>query len=349
MHLVIREKLLATSVQDVLLPSVRPLRSLYSLSAEVAHGEIAHETSAHVPALATIPAAVAETVTGSYECLSCARFVMPNSPLFVPPFWERWHHLDPGMAIPLNGTVDYNLNRRARERRAPPQSSWLAEGRPPTLDQRIWLALSARSRKAHQNAHRSDGLVAGRRDCGDHDELWPEDRRRRRQDNEDRGYQYWSSGSGSSSEDEEWSPRRTRRTGTAAGASSAASKQPRRKDVDVQGVTVPPTLVIGGHGPLGLDFRFCTLCAAAHLGMETTLRDLTLATIERGDRDGGERLAMWSCRCWVCKEERWSRGDWETQDFTDPEAAERSVMMTGGGERVLRWFRRKEEVHPRPQ
>lgn len=276
---------LLTHPAAAFVPSGTRLPSLFSLSAELAHLHLSADEWEGNAALATLPLQLSDAITDSYHCLSCGRFVLPTSPLFVGPFWERWHHLDPGVSLPRTEAVQANVTTRRRQPRAGPSEDAAhmpddrdphspPDGRrPATLDQRIWLALLARP--------------------------FPD-------------------------------IRDPRSPSTAEGVSTQrrpAAAKPRE--------SFPPTLVIGGRRPLGRGYRFCALCAACHLEMETILREMVLAAVEEGEEGVGERIVQWRCRCFVCEEERRVRNEREEghEDGT-----------THATSSVLRWYRRKDPV-----
>lgn len=99
------------------------------------------------------------------------------------------------------------------------------------------------------------------------------------------------------------------------------------------------TFVIGGRGPHGVGFRFCSLCAASHLGV----RDAVLANIapaalgvSEGYEDGGaDVVASWTCECEMCEEERRVRGT-ASEEVEEDNVDERR--------KVVRWLRRYDAV-----
>lgn len=311
---------------DRLLPSLVPASAstLAGLSAQLLQSlNLDSLTEPASPgALASVPSHLRALVEASYTCVSCSRFILNESELHVPPFWERVHHLDPGISIPSRLPPQAGPRSSSHASSSPPVSStpYIIDlvspaERPATLEQRLLLTLLARldapappSRPrplAHRRASSSTSL---------------------------------SSLASSSI---------ARRAG-AADTSSIA-----RRPAD-SGPPVLPTLVMGGCGPYGRDYRFCALCAAAHLGLEAELKAVALDRFRALDpfenREEGEwdyeeereqlhRLSTWTCMCEVCKEERRMREQGEEGN----EKGDAKVAASKA--KVLRWLRRKERLH----
>ncbi|GAA5821879.1 hypothetical protein JCM11251_004757 [Rhodosporidiobolus azoricus] len=239
--------------------------------------------------LAHLPQHLRNVVLSSYTCASCRRFILAGTPLHVLPFSERIHHLDPGISLPTRVP--------AAPSTTPPLSSGSSSAlfahpyaeRPATVEQRILLALLARL-----------------------DARPPPPPR----------------------------PSTMRRTSSSTSLSSLAStsttsngpprRRPTRRERDWEnGKAVLPTLVIGGEGDQGDGYRFCALCAAAHLGLEAELQEVG---------------AQWQCRCCVCVEERRIRGGNPVDEsHRDGEETEDGEVRKSKA-RVMRWLRRKERL-----
>ncbi|BGP23745.1 leucine-rich repeat containing protein [Rhodotorula toruloides] len=302
---------------DRLLPSCVPASetSLAGLSAQLLQtlnlGAAADGGSAS--AFASIPPHLRDLVEGSYTCISCTRFISNESDLYVPPFWERVHHLDPGISIPSR-LPPHSARPRSSSSHAsssPPLSSSTemleppflngnssAAERPATLEQRLLLTLLARLDAPTPPTH----------------------------------------------------PRALahRRASSSTSLSSLASATiARRPALSENSPPVLPTLVMGGSGPYGRDYRFCALCAAAHLGLDVELKAVALERFKALDpsersyeEERGEvlRLSTWVCTCVVCKEERRMRSQIE-------EAIEEGdAKVAASRAKVLRWLRRKERL-----
>ncbi|EGU12836.1 Serine/arginine repetitive matrix protein 2 [Rhodotorula toruloides ATCC 204091] len=295
---------------DRLLPSSTPTSasSLADLSAQLLQSlnlDGPTESGSH-SALANIPSHLRDLVEASYTCISCSRFIPNESDLHVPPFWERVHHLVPGISIPSRLPPQSARPRSS----SPPLSATpdildlsddsLAAERPATLSQRLLLTLLARLDAPTPPSHPR--------------------------------------------------PLAHRRASSSTSLSSIASAIiARRPALADNGPPVLPTLVMGGSGPYGRDYRFCALCASAHLGLDAELKAVALERFKTLDpferRQEGEksyeeereelhRLSSWVCMCEVCKEERRMREQSEEDDTK--EAASKA--------KVLRWLRRKERL-----
>ncbi|BGP14965.1 hypothetical protein JCM10213v2_002920 [Rhodosporidiobolus nylandii] len=127
-----------------------------------------------------------------------------------------------------------------------------------------------------------------------------------------------------------------RRTSSSASLSSLAStsttsngpprRRPTRRERDWEnGKAVLPTLVIGGAGEQSEGYRFCVLCAAAHLGLETELE---------------EKGVQWECVCVVCVEERRVREGAPAPERDEGQGGE----VARSKAKVMRWLRRKERI-----
>lgn len=293
--------------------------------------------------LALLPPHLADLVESSYTCASCSRFLTPSSPLFVPTFYERVHHLDPGISIPSRlppalhvpapppalapqPALDSPLATPPRSNTPAPATRGLtAAERPATLEQRLLLALLAR-------------LDAP-------------------------------------------PPPPPPPSSTARRTSSFSSSLLRPAPLPSAAAGTLPTLVIGGSGAHGRGWRFCALCAGAHLGVledALALREAhagveVWALGEEEERGGGEgdgwarweQARRWSCECVVCVEERRVRsGEEEREGRGGPGAgdgaretlqqqqnrgaregeAEREAAPSAARAKVLRWYRRKEKL-----
>ncbi|GAA6014765.1 hypothetical protein JCM10207_006933 [Rhodosporidiobolus poonsookiae] len=278
----LREQILWTPPANLLPSSSDALRPLLSISTELTR-DLIHSSPADSPdrpLLSSLPSHLQNFVLASYACTSCHYFVFSTSHLYVPPFHERVHHLDPGISIPSRLPPPVPSPHPSHNGLALPSAP---TERLATLEQRVLLALLARL-----------------------DARPPPP-----------------------------PPPPMRRSASSASLSSLAStsttsngpprRRPTRRERDWEaGKAVLPTLVIGGDGPHGDGYRFCALCAAAHLGLDDELR---------------ARGVAWECRCVVCVEERRVReGDPVEEDGRPEGEAERSKV------KVMRWLRRKERA-----
>ncbi|GAA5990895.1 hypothetical protein JCM11641_002874 [Rhodosporidiobolus odoratus] len=240
---------------------------------------------------AILPSHLSDLVLSSYECASCMRFILANNPLHVPPFLERVHHLDPGIALPSRvppppaRSASPPLN--ANGNRTPPMAPSYAE-RPATIEQRVLLALIARIDARPPPPPRRPSL---------------------------------------------------RRASSTTSLSSLAStsttsngpprRRPTRRERDWQnGKAIIPTLVVGGAGEQGDGYRFCVPCAAAHLGLDA---ELAAAGLE------------WTCRCFVCSEEKRVR-EGEPAPEEEKQSLNGHAAVQQSKAKVMRWLRRKERM-----
>ncbi|GAA6009091.1 leucine-rich repeat domain-containing protein [Rhodotorula paludigena] len=313
----------------------------YSPTGAPVDGTIRPDANTELP-LALLPPHLADLVESSYTCASCIRFLTPSSPLFVPTFYERVHHLDPGISIPSRlppalhapapppalapqPALDSPLATPPRSNTPAPATRGLtAAERPATLEQRLLLALLARL-------------------------------------------------------DAPPPPPPPPPSATARRTSSFSSSLLRPASAPSAAAGTLPTLVIGGSGAHGRGWRFCALCAGAHLGVledALALREAH-AGVEvwalGGEEEGGgkedgwarwERVRRWSCECIVCVEERRVRSGEEREGRGGPGAgdgaketwqqqqergaregvAEREAAPSSARPKVLRWYRRKEKL-----
>ncbi|CDR49614.1 hypothetical protein NBRC10512_000182 [Rhodotorula toruloides] len=295
---------------DRLLPSSTPASatSLAGLSAQLLQSlNLDGPTDSGSPsALANIPPHLRDLVEASYTCISCSRFIPYESDLHVPPFWERVHHLDPGISLPSRLPPQ---SARPRSSSPPfPSSSDVndfsddssAAERPATLEQRLLLTLLARLDASAPPSHPR--------------------------------------------------PLAHRRASSSTSLSSLASATIARRPAPTDnGPPVLPTLVMGGSGPYGRDYRFCALCAAAHLGLDAEMKAIALERFKvlepferrqegeqsyEEEREELHRLSSWVCMCEVCKEERRMR---EQREEGDADVAASKA-------KILRWLRRKERL-----
>lgn len=310
-----------------------PPRSLFSLSVELAqshprlsslpHG---NTTDLDDDTLSMIPPHLLESVTTSYRCISCDRFVtMPDdSAWYVPPFWERVHFLNPGIGISLrDGTrrQDRTRRRRQEERDDDDDDGDGGEGEEELVEYlEVGAASSSVSGRGEPGASKSATVeqrlllaVLARRDQGP---LPPPDSRSRRFfSRADGGDGRHENASSSRFFDSDYGCRSRRghddddadgEPAASTGSSSSA---------------VTRTFIVGGRGRYGLGSRFCSLCAASHLG----IRDAVLAKLERGE---GDVVASWRCGCEMCGEERRVRGSERVDER----------------KKVVRWLRRYDAV-----
>jgi len=93
-------------------PSDSPdsVRSLFSISTELLH-------SLPLPSPSTddFPPHLSELLSSSYTCVSCKSFILPSSPSFVHPFFERLHFLSPGINLPTHSLSHTHSNTQANE------------------------------------------------------------------------------------------------------------------------------------------------------------------------------------------------------------------------------------------
>ncbi|GAA5870188.1 hypothetical protein JCM8547_006912 [Rhodosporidiobolus lusitaniae] len=278
----LRDVLLEMDLGDLLpsSPSNTP-PSLTSISTQLSQSVFATEET-------LIPPHLEHLLLESYHCTSCRRYILATSPLHLPAFFERIHHLDPGVSLPSH------IPSSPSPARPPPSSPFSAPSsqRLVSTDQRILLALLSRldSRPPRPPPRRTSSTAS-------------------------------LSSLASTSTTSNGPPRR----------------RPTRRERDWEnGKAVLPTLVVGGEGEHGREYRFCVVCAAAHLGMEQELEDTGVE---------------WACWCFVCVEERRVKG--ETAADLPKEADEKDTRAKeNGGEgtveaskaKVLRWLRRKERM-----
>lgn len=323
-----------------------PPRSLFSLSVELAQTHLLSSSQRdtildnEASTVSYFPSHLLEVVTTSYRCISCDRFVvvttMPDaSAWFVPPFWERVHFLNPGIVVVVTSSRDGSRRRdRTRRRRRQEDrddddgeeeeehvehldvdfsssSSGRGDsgaGKSATLEQRLLLAVLARQEggslppSPDQDRPDPPSTTANRRG--------------------------------------------TRRSGRHKNAASASRffdsdygchfRRDRDDAEDDPAVPTAVTLtfVVGGRGPHGVGSRFCSLCAASHLGV----LDAVLATLARerdeGSEDRRDVVASWRCGCEMCEEERRVRGT----------ASEGEGEVVDERSKVVRWLRRYDAV-----
>ncbi|GAA5894984.1 hypothetical protein JCM6882_008258 [Rhodosporidiobolus microsporus] len=266
------------------------LQSLFSISSQLVRTSLSTATddsasSSDLDPL--LPLHLRDVVLSSYTCASCLRFVLASTSLHVPPFSERIHHLDPGIAIPSRVPAAAPATPPLTGGgSSPPFVPPYAE-RPATIEQRILLALLARLDARPPPPPRRASI---------------------------------------------------RRASSSTSLSSLASasttsngpprRRPTRRERDWEnGKAVLPTLVIGGDGEHGDGYRFCALCAAAHLGLEAEL---------------GEAGVEWECGCCVCAEERRIREGGPVEDAGREIEDDGEVRKSKAT--VMRWLRRKETI-----
>ncbi|GAA5889887.1 hypothetical protein JCM8208_001159 [Rhodotorula glutinis] len=307
---------------EALLPSSRlgSLPSLFSVTAQVAHEQLAGaENRVDVALEPFLPPHLHDVLAGAYACASCRRFILPTSPISSPPFSERAHHLDPGISLPSRLPPPVP----APARFSPPTTPPLGNPQQPQHERPRYP--SAAERPATLEQRLLLALLA-RLDAPP-----PPPR----------------------------PPASSRRRDSEASLSSLASAPPPRRRRSARddhehdgGRRALPTLVLGA---TGATWRFCALCAAAHVGLED---DLALRAAQEEERalaseEGGEglaeeleRLGRWRCGCVVCCEERRVRGPDEVEEEDEGRGAGVGEGQRGKDEpartRVLRWFRRKE-------
>lgn len=325
---------------EALLPSEQLAgpASLFSVAAELVRAQLLGPTAERIDADADpfLPPHLHDVLSGAYSCASCSRFVLPSSLSHIPPFTERAHHLDPGISlpsrlvpppVPVPALFSPPTTPPLQREQHPPRFLSAAE-RPATLEQRLLLALLARL------------------DAPPPPPPAPPRSSRRR------GSEASLSSLGSSS-----------RPGPgAARAPPPLAPPPRRRDREgsrrQDRVPALPTLVLGAPA-----WRFCALCAAAHLGMDDVLArraDQELDDAEAAELGSARAEALrwaatvrsWQCGCLVCHEERRVRGLEDVDEAAATAAGEREGQKEGEGDRgkegggrtrVLRWFRRKEQ------
>jgi hypothetical protein len=345
----------AAATGRMLEPPPPPLRSLFSLSVELAQTHLLsspsqRETCTLDDALSMMipPPHLLETITTSYRCNSCDRFVttMPDDAAwFVPPFWERVHFLTPGIVVPSSHGLR-RRDRRRRRRRGEAErgdedeeddddgeegeehvehldvdSSSALSGRgdsgavkSATLEQRLLLAVLARQEQGSlpppppdRGPQRSSGTSGG-----------------------GGGHKKKNAASSSSRFFDSDYGRRSRSTDHDGNADDPAA-------APTEGTGA--TFTIGGRGPHGVGFRFCSLCAASHLGVRhTVLANLAPAAlgVSEGYEDGGaDVVASWTCECEMCEEERRVRGT-ASEEVEEDNVDERR--------KVVRWLRRYDAV-----
>ncbi|GAA6029724.1 hypothetical protein JCM8097_001020 [Rhodosporidiobolus ruineniae] len=193
--------------------------------------------------LLSLPHHLQDVVSSSYNCASCARFVLSGSSLHTPPFWERVHHLDSGITLPSYRPPPAPAPSTSPSAFGTPPSPFASPfaERPATIEQRVLLALLARI-----------------------DVRPPPPPRPIRRASSSTSLSSLASTSTTSN-----GPPRRRPT--------------RRERDWEAGKAVLPTLVIGGDGDQGAGYRFCVPCAAAHLGLEAELAERGLGGWECRD------------------------------------------------------------------
>lgn len=75
------------------------MESLVDLSTRVLQASI-HPNPTALSGISDIPPHLSSLVEQSYVCASCQHFISVTSPAYLPPLFERVHHLDPGVNIP---------------------------------------------------------------------------------------------------------------------------------------------------------------------------------------------------------------------------------------------------------
>ncbi|GAA6057132.1 hypothetical protein JCM3770_004837 [Rhodotorula araucariae] len=234
----VRATVVDASLDELLpLPQGNRARSLFSLVAEVVHAQLELSSALAEDAATFLPPHVLDALLASYMCASCQRFVLPSAAVHVPAFTERVHHLDPGISLPARLPPPV-LPLVPADPAAPtppvPRAFLLsAAERPATLEQRLLLALLARLDVPPSPRPRMHGARRGSVASLSSLTSAHQQQQQRQQ--------------------HPGPPRRRRHD-------SARDRPP-----------VLPTLVLGGAGAQKADWRFCALCAAAHLGLEDAL------------------------------------------------------------------------------
>lgn len=75
------------------------MESLVNLATRALQAPIS-PSPASLSSFSDIPLHLSTLVTQSYICASCQHFISFTSPAYLPPLFERIHHLDPGVNIP---------------------------------------------------------------------------------------------------------------------------------------------------------------------------------------------------------------------------------------------------------
>lgn len=326
---------------------IAPLRSLFSLSAELVNAQRVQDPDPSWLATA-VPPHLAETVTASYACASCRRFVLPAESWFVPPFWERVHFLRPGIRIATTykkknrnqpGSLSRPLNSQARERAEGEEEAvedlGVGDHRGgaglATLEQRLLLALLTRDQSHCAEPH---ARTRHRRDVVRHsaDEQGGSHRRQ-----SDGAASLWMPDSSGSDRSESPSSASDDDDGDAHASFRGLRPSPRPTPAEPRESGIP-TFVIGGLGPYGIGSRYCALCAASHLvlisrGAPLLPEASRIAEVERGHAaEVAGALAAWECRCEVCDEEKRVR-----RPDPPPHVAEEEP---DDARKILRWLRR---------
>lgn len=306
--------------------------SLFSTAARLVHEQaVVGEVQGGATTDTFLPPHLHDALAGAYECASCGRFVLPSSPTWSPPFSERVHHLDPGISLPSRLPPPVPAPPRSSPPTTPtlqqphqqyphqPPRYLSAAERPATLEQRLLLALLSRLDAPPPPPRPHASSPASRRRDSD---------------------------------------------ASLSSLASGARPQPPPRRLSARaehngngGARALPTLVLGASGAA---WRFCALCAAAHLGLEDELvvradREEERALAGEGEGEEGgvgvgddlARLRAWRCACVVCCEERRVRGLEEVEGDergAEGQGEERKSKEEEGRARVLRWFRRKEQV-----
>ncbi|GAA5863390.1 hypothetical protein JCM3774_005276 [Rhodotorula dairenensis] len=318
---------------------VAPLRSLFSLSAQLAHSQMDrdHDASTWLGASSALPPHLVEAINGSYACASCDRFILPTDSWLVPPFWERVHFLEPGILVPVatKSRNKVSLSRRSKSHNGryeddaeEPVEHLDRAGGPglATLEQRLLLAVLARdhpSRSAEPYTRsRARPRGATRGSLSDYSRCGRQNGR--------------SPGSSSDSTEPEPS-----QPPSSSSSYDRCPTLPRIRDPPrLPREPVAVTYIVGGRGPHGVGSRYCALCAASHLSPRQEedpppilplLSEVSrIARVEKGwGEEVAGLVAAWACRCEMCTEEKRVRGLAEEEEEED----------IGKG-RVLRWLRR---------
>lgn len=89
-----------------------------------------------------LPPHLERIVSLSFECYGCRAFVLADDDRYLPPLFERVHHLDPGVALPT--LIGYSASTEGHSTNG---SSRTGGSKPPhllTLEERVLLALIGR-------------------------------------------------------------------------------------------------------------------------------------------------------------------------------------------------------------
>ncbi|GAA5833367.1 hypothetical protein JCM5353_008429 [Sporobolomyces roseus] len=130
--------------------SPNPVRSLFSISLEILHS---FSSSSLYPSTDDLPPHLLEALSDSYLCSSCTRFILPSSPSYTPPFFERLHFLSPGINLPA-----HSFNHK-------PSSEDEGNNNRATLEQLVLLVAYQRVENAQTSSKRFlNEKEAGRRE-----------------------------------------------------------------------------------------------------------------------------------------------------------------------------------------